>query len=158
MLQVQNKELDKLFAMNARDATSRVELSSQRMESVTESMYDIAKTTEKDTTSMHIITLVTLLFLPGTFLGVRSIVYFSKLQSGILTDNQTFFSTPIFGGGDGGSDGQESRGWFLNEQLLWLFMKICFPMMLVTIGGWFAYMKYKSRGRSRTSRRGEGMV
>ncbi|CRK47547.1 hypothetical protein BN1723_007604 [Verticillium longisporum] len=45
--------------------------SALRAEKVTAAMHDIAKRTERDTASMHIITLFTLVFLPGTFLGVR---------------------------------------------------------------------------------------
>jgi hypothetical protein len=59
ILQADNREFAKLYSM--------------RSETVTESMYDIAKTTERDTSSMHVITLFTLLFLPGTFLAVRHI-------------------------------------------------------------------------------------
>ncbi|EMR68183.1 hypothetical protein UCREL1_4801 [Eutypa lata UCREL1] len=73
LLQAQKTEIEKLFAMNSHDSSQRMELSSKRMENVTASMHDIAKTTERDTSSMHIITLFTLIFLPGTFLGYTDI-------------------------------------------------------------------------------------
>ncbi|KAF3025893.1 hypothetical protein E8E14_014848 [Neopestalotiopsis sp. 37M] len=59
ILQADNREFAKLYSFRA--------------ETVTERMYDIAKTTERDTSSMHVITLFTLLFLPGTFVAVRLI-------------------------------------------------------------------------------------
>jgi hypothetical protein len=40
------------------------------MEQLTDSMHVIAKKTERETVSMKIITLVTLFFLPGTFISV----------------------------------------------------------------------------------------
>jgi Mg2+ and Co2+ transporter CorA len=44
--------------------------STERMEQLTDSMHVIAKKTERETVSMKIITLVTLFFLPGTFISV----------------------------------------------------------------------------------------
>jgi Mg2+ and Co2+ transporter CorA len=44
--------------------------SSRMMESLTHQMHDIAMQTKQETVSMRIITLVTLFFLPGTFVAV----------------------------------------------------------------------------------------
>lgn len=46
-------------------------LSSKNMELLTEDMHTIAQKTKQETVSMRIITLVTLFFLPGTFISVR---------------------------------------------------------------------------------------
>lgn len=40
------------------------------MEKISDAMFDIAKKTQQETVSMKIITLVTLFFLPGTFISV----------------------------------------------------------------------------------------
>ncbi|CAG9948105.1 unnamed protein product [Clonostachys rosea f. rosea IK726] len=86
-----------------------------RMESSTKRMEDIAQSTERDTASMHVITFFALVFLPGTFLG-------------------SFFSTPIFD-----TTSKESP-WEMNWGLFWLFLKICFPMMVITILLWGMYV------------------
>ncbi|KAK7952723.1 uncharacterized protein PG986_008451 [Apiospora aurea] len=113
-------ELNKLFSMNQHDSSQRMHLSSSKMEDATNNMYDIAKRTERDTSSMHFITFLTLFFLPGTFLG-------------------SLFSTPIFADPDKGS--------ILKWELLFLFLEICLPMMLIFIGLWVAYRAYKKRTR-----------
>lgn len=41
------------------------------MERLTDSMHEIAKKTKHETVSMKIVTLVTMFFLPGTFVAVR---------------------------------------------------------------------------------------
>jgi hypothetical protein len=51
------------FAQEAR-------LSAQNMETMTHDMHIIALKTKQETISMRIITLVTLFFLPGTFISV----------------------------------------------------------------------------------------
>jgi Mg2+ and Co2+ transporter CorA len=44
------------------------------MEAMTESMHDLAVKTKQETVSMKIITLVTLFFLPGTFIAVSCLL------------------------------------------------------------------------------------
>ena len=44
------------------------------MEQMTSRMEDIALKTEEETVSMRIVTYVTLFFLPGTFVSVRSVL------------------------------------------------------------------------------------
>lgn len=48
----------------------RAQFSAERMAVLTENMQDIAQKTKVETVSMRIITLVTLFFLPGTFISV----------------------------------------------------------------------------------------
>jgi Mg2+ and Co2+ transporter CorA len=48
----------------------RAQQSAAKMEVMTERMHDIAIKTKQETVSMRIITLVTLFFLPGTFISV----------------------------------------------------------------------------------------
>ena len=58
----------------------RAQLSTDRMEKITDAMFEIARKTQQETVSMKIITLVTLFFLPGTFISVS----FALLQEYIL--------------------------------------------------------------------------
>ena len=48
----------------------KAKLSATRMEEMTQEMHEIARKTKVETVSMRIITLVTLFFLPGTFISV----------------------------------------------------------------------------------------
>jgi len=48
------------------------QVSSRTMETLTEKMHRIATKTEQETISMHVITVFTLIFLPGTFVCVRT--------------------------------------------------------------------------------------
>jgi hypothetical protein len=49
----------------------RAHQSAKRMEDMTQEMSLVAEKTKQETVSMKIITLVTLFFLPGTFISVR---------------------------------------------------------------------------------------
>ena len=49
----------------------KAQLSTEHMEAMTQDMHEIAHKTKQETVSMRIITLVTLFFLPGTFISVR---------------------------------------------------------------------------------------
>lgn len=48
----------------------KAQQSAVKMEEMTERMHEIAMKTKQETVSMRIITLVTLFFLPGTFISV----------------------------------------------------------------------------------------
>ena len=54
----------------AQQSANRMEDMTKRMKSLTVEMHGIAQKTQKETVSMRIITLVTLFFLPGTFIAV----------------------------------------------------------------------------------------
>lgn len=144
ILDEQSKEMEKLFAMSSHNSSVRMEKSSQWMERVTDSMHDIALTTEKDTSSMHVITFLTLIFLPGAFVCVRLMFSCSsKLARQALTHTQSLLSSPVFGD----SSDSPSSGIF-DPDMLWLFLEICLPMMVVTISMWIWYVWYKRRQRA----------
>ena len=50
------------------------QLSARNMETMTHDMHTIAQKTKQETISMRIITLVTLFFLPGTFISVGHVL------------------------------------------------------------------------------------
>ena len=54
-------------------------VSAGKMENMTRQMYKIAVKTEKETVLMRIITLVTLFFLPGTFISVSLDFFFLEV-------------------------------------------------------------------------------
>lgn len=100
ILQYKNTEINKIFTVNAQETSSRVadmttemHQSALRMESLTRITGRIAEKTERETSSMHIITLVTLVFLPGTFVAVR---YGLPQIWQLLTDQQTLFGSGLY--------------------------------------------------------------
>lgn len=50
--------------------TTKAQKSADRMEKITVDMHKIAQKTKQETVSMKVITVVTLFFLPGTFISV----------------------------------------------------------------------------------------
>ncbi|KAH6869672.1 hypothetical protein B0T10DRAFT_418216 [Thelonectria olida] len=91
-------------------------------------MENIANKTENQTGSMHIITFVTLAFLPGTFVA-------TFFQSGLVSwpDSDQ----------NGGSGGQAE----VNTQGLGLFFAITIPMMFITGILWWLVYRYLKRRR-----------
>jgi len=63
MLEYRNMMASKQFGLQAQESAFKMEI-------MTESMHNIAKRTGKETVSMKVITVVTLFFLPGTFIAV----------------------------------------------------------------------------------------
>ncbi|GAB7323066.1 hypothetical protein MBLNU13_g05583t1 [Cladosporium sp. NU13] len=97
----------------------RAQLSAENMEVMTEAMHTIAHETKMEAANMRIITLVTLFFLPGTFVS-------------------TLMSTPIVHFPD------EQR--IVNLDALKLFLAISLPLLAVTIVTWYAlYYWHKAR-------------
>ncbi|CAH0051022.1 unnamed protein product [Clonostachys solani] len=140
ILQLKSAETNNLFAMDALSASVRMESSTQRMEEMTRSMNKIAESTEKDTGSMHFMTFFALIFLPGTFLGVRLLLLFVRESSSpaFLTEHtQSFFSTPIFGDSEEGSP----QSWIFHKDLFVVFIIICLIMMVITLSLWGLYLR-----------------
>lgn len=107
---------------------------------------------------MHVITIFTLIFLPGTFLAVRYLYqrYHDRhlyllgiLQRLFSADHltwarQTFFSSGILNWTDDSSSSgttttpvSQDNDWVIRSSALKLFFWICVPMMLVILVGWF---------------------
>ncbi|KAI1081641.1 hypothetical protein F5B20DRAFT_569590 [Whalleya microplaca] len=133
VLQYKSEKTSEYFASSAKT-------SSDRMESMTEKMHEITIRTEQETISMHIITIFTLIFLPGTFVS-------------------TLFSSGVFHWDDDGTLGTD---WVLRSDGLKLFITISFPMMVIIVGAWtllYLYMRRKrqhretKKGRKRVQKR-----
>ncbi|KAF2813082.1 uncharacterized protein BDZ99DRAFT_382142 [Mytilinidion resinicola] len=117
ILQYRSMKASEFFARKS-------QLSAHHMEKMTTSMHEIARKTKQETVSMRIITLVTLFFLPGTFIATifsTDIIKFS-------TDNQ----------------GHETKAF--QFQGLQLYMEICIPLMFVTFIAWYIVYWWVKRG------------
>jgi len=131
ILEFRNTEMNKHFALN------------QYWSNMT--MEKIAQRTAHETASMHIITLVTLIFLPGTFVAVRLVMPHMGHARHTLTDLQTFFNGGNFNW-DSGDDG--GPPWQFNLQVFGLFMKVSVPMMAIVTFVWLGAYLW-ARGSSR---------
>lgn len=111
-------------------------------------MHKIAVKTEQETVSMHVITVFTLIFLPGTFLAVRYLCQQQQLSSAnvlTLPQHQTFFSSGILNWDNSNPSSYDVRGGAMK-----LFFYICVPMMLLIILGWFLlYRSAQEKGEKR---------
>ncbi|KAI0010020.1 hypothetical protein F4779DRAFT_627455 [Xylariaceae sp. FL0662B] len=127
-LQALSRVLENDKIMTSEYFASSAKTSSDRMETMTQKMHDITIRTEQETISMHIITIFTLIFLPGTFVS-------------------TLFSSGVFHWDDDGTLGSD---WILRSDGLKLFISISFPMMAIIMGAWsllFFYMRRKRAQR-----------
>lgn len=149
ILQYKSEKTSEFFAASAKE-------SSDRMEQWTLEMHKIAVKTEQETVSMHVITIFTLIFLPGTFLAVRYLFrrYYHRVQNflqkqpdqDLLTSlrHQTFFSSGILDW-----DG-DNVSWDVRGGAMRLFFYICVPMMLLIIAGWYLlYVLAQRKSRKR---------
>jgi hypothetical protein len=109
--------------------------STERMEQLTDSIHVIAKKSERETVSTKVITLVTLFFLPGTFISVSFLVVIlnHQLQSNQsltmkLYNIKTIMSTPMV---EFSSDTKNFQ-----VKALQLYLAITIPFMALTFGAW----------------------
>ncbi|KAI9780709.1 MAG: hypothetical protein M1816_002758 [Peltula sp. TS41687] len=116
ILDYRNMEASKHLSQKAQQSTDK-------MEKMTQKMHEIAKKTERETVSMKIITLVTLFFLPGTFISTlmsTDIVRFPKPDSGKPQRTVSFAA-------------------------LQLFMAISIPLMFLSFVAWWGVYKWVNR-------------
>lgn len=102
----------------------------------TDKMEQLTVRTKQDTVSIHVITILTLVFLPGTFVAVRyGMPYLYDFAFWALTECQTFFSSGIL-------DFEESVSmlnlgdWTTRWGALKLFGLICGPLMGLVLTAW----------------------
>lgn len=106
------------------------------MKVMAEAMHTIARETKMEAANMRIITLVTLFFLPGTFVSVSVALYLVVALG--LTPTETLMSTPIVHYPD------DSR--IVNLDALKLFLAISLPLLAITVIAWYAlYHWHKAR-------------
>jgi len=119
--------------------------STEHMESMTVEMRELAVKTKQETVSMRIITLVTLFFLPGTFISVSQRPRRGSCFSVLTADLQTLMSTDIV-------RFDHSKEMF-SMAALKLFLAISLPMMFLTFVAWYAVYWYVNN-RARFQRLG----
>ncbi|KAF2644778.1 hypothetical protein P280DRAFT_476771 [Massarina eburnea CBS 473.64] len=121
--------------------SKRAHESAVKMEAMTSNMNDIAQKTRQETVSMRIITLVTLFFLPGTFIGVSFDPTLQHLPNITKAAIQTFFSAGIVKFDDSAQT--------FYPQGLKLFLAICVPLMVITFVAWYFVYRSVDRGQKK---------
>ncbi|KAF2865937.1 hypothetical protein BDV95DRAFT_242928 [Massariosphaeria phaeospora] len=116
ILQYQSMQASEVFAKKSQESASKMEV-------LTNDMHDIAQKTKQETVSMRIITLVTLLYLPGTFIS-------------------TFMSTDIVKFPTNEEQHFQSKG-------LRIYLAICIPLMIITFLAWWLVYRSVNRGERR---------
>ncbi|KAI4236715.1 MAG: hypothetical protein L6R40_006059 [Gallowayella cf. fulva] len=120
LLEFQNTRSNKLLASESHKST-------RKMEKVTQEMSRIARKTQTETVSMKIITLVTLFFLPGTFIAV----------SGLFLLCLTLMSTDIIKWDNGKKNYQSGA--------MHVYLAVCLPFMAATFIFWAAFQWHERR-------------
>ncbi|KAI1417322.1 hypothetical protein F5Y13DRAFT_83130 [Hypoxylon sp. FL1857] len=143
--QYASMQASKHFAKNAQASTNFTVNMTARMNHMTEKMHDIALKTGHQTVSMHVITVFTLIFLPGTFLAV-SLPHRLSANMPLIT-RQTFFSSGILRWYESEDKLAGSKySWNMEKDRLSLYLKIVIPMMVLIIVGWLVlYFKSKAQ-------------
>lgn len=116
--QYASMQASKHFATNAQASTEFTTAMTAKMHVMTERMHEVALKTGHQTVSMHMITIFTLLFLPGTFLA-------------------TFFSSGILRWYDEEDElANSTYSWTTERDRLLLYLEILIPMTALIIIGW----------------------
>lgn len=133
ILQYENMEASRDLAQRAHIATCHMSLMTLDMQVVTRKM-------KTETISMRIITLVTLFFLPGTFISVS--LNFESLPDTILTDDQTLMSTPIV---TFEADNKSFSSNNIGQGALQFYVAVSLPLMCLTFFAWYIVHWWESR-------------
>lgn len=105
----------------------------QHAKTSTDKMSELTVRTKQETVSIHVITVLTLIFLPGTFVAVRyGLPHLYRMVVWVLTRCQTFFSSNVIDFKPSTSLG----GWSTNWGALKLFGIVCGPLMAVVLSAW----------------------
>lgn len=125
------------------DLAREAQTSTKNMEAMTQAMHTIAHETKMEAVNMRIITLVTLFFLPGTFVSVSVALYLVAALG--LTPIETLMSTPIV------HYPEDQR--IVNRDALNLFLAISLPLLAVTIITCFGLYKWHKARTAQARRR-----
>lgn len=114
---------------------------------------DIALATSRDSRHMRSISLVTMVFLPGTFFAVckpRGQDPLPEMLAQTLTQVQSFFSMTFFNWTGDDNNGQSGTSKPTVSGYLWIYVVVSAVFTLLTVGSWWCFSicrrKQKQRG------------
>lgn len=141
ILQYKNMRTGEYFAQSAKVSTEKME--------------QLSVKTKQETVSIHVITILTLFFLPGTFVAVRyGLSCLSRMVLWALTRCQTFFSSGIINFDD--DEITNIGDWVTKWSALKLFGLICGPLMCITLSAWAMAYYFAHRQHRKNSSPFEG--
>jgi hypothetical protein len=110
------------------------------MRSIAEDSRSVALSARRDGADMRVIAVVTLLFLPGTFVAVCSKKNTLRVHTGTNL-GQTIFSTSFFDFSPGSNDTKRP---FVSNQV-WIYAVITITLTVLVVGAWYilAHRKHK---------------
>ena len=113
----------------------------EKASATAKNMEDIAVKTKLETVSMRIITLVTLFFLPGTFISVS---YVKSITTFPLTASrmQTLMSTPIVRFAPGSPSASDRN---ISTGALAFYCAVSLPLVVLTFAAWGAVYWWENR-------------
>jgi hypothetical protein len=117
------------------------------MEDMTKNMHDIARKTKQEAVSMRIITLVTLFFLPGTFV---SVFHLPTTNPPLLTCLQTLMSTEIVRW-QASNNGKRKR--VVSVGAIETFLAASLPLTALTFCAWYVVYRWLNRRQKTRWRR-----
>jgi len=118
------------------------------MEILTTSMHVIGAMSTREAIAMRVITVVTLIYLPATFVSVRSVL--QSTSGTLLTSGKTFFSTDIvkYQNQNGGSNTTVTSGPFMGSFsgiALMRWLQLTLPLTALTLGLGYIYYRFEER-------------
>ncbi|RDW74883.1 hypothetical protein BP6252_06025 [Coleophoma cylindrospora] len=157
ILEYRNMQANKSIAEKSQQSTDNMESMTENMQGLTKQMHRLAKRATQEAVSMRIITLVTLFFLPGTFISVSSSLmsfclwkqYRGLSHGRMLKSGQTIMSTDIvkFQSTNGGPGPI-----VFQRDALSLYLYVTIPLMVVTFTTWWGLYRceqYKAKKSER---------
>ena len=115
---------------NAEATKKMAELAAQGARQA-QSMAVIAYDTKRDSEVMKAVTVVTLIFLPATFVSVRSTTYQESTAYPVFFPSQTIFSMGFF---------SFDQGQIVVSQQVWIYAACTLPLTFVVLGVSYAWI------------------
>ena len=108
-------------------------------------MLNLTKETVDDSTSVRIVTFVTLIYLPASFVAVSTDIMY-------VNPKLTFTMQSIFGMNLFTFETAQGSGFQISAQF-WIFLILSVPLTLLTVGAWFIIVRKRNKKRALSKRR-----
>ena len=111
---------------------------------ISDNMLNLTKETVDDSTSVRIVTFVTLIYLPASFVAVSTGIMY--LNTKLTCTMQSLFGMNFFT-----FETAQESGFQVSAQF-WIFLILSLPLTLLTVGAWFIIMRKKNKKRALSKR------
>ena len=102
----------------------------------------ISRATQSDSAAMKTVAVVTLTFLPATFVSVGPEYYVPSVCHSLI-EQQALFSMSFFNFSPGATDAGDGI-WTVSDKI-WLYWLVAIPLTAVTMGIWFFWQHHWHR-------------